>query len=165
VPSSLDERRDRAVAALRAVTSLPELLRTAAEQFVEITDGSACSISRVVGEVLIEVVEYSRDARTLALGHGYLIPDFPLTKQALEQGTPRTASLLDPDDDPNEAALLRELGFDSLLMLPLASPGAPWGLVEIYVDGRRFAEDEIARARAVAEVVGASIEELPAAGA
>jgi GAF domain len=164
VGSSLDERLERATAALGAAATLPELLRTAAQQFVDVVDGAACAISRVVGEVLIEVSEHSRDERTLALGHGYLIPDFPLTKQALEQDTPRTASLLDTDSDANEAALLRELGFDSLLMLPLSAEGAAWGLVEVYADGRRFRDDEIARASSVAKIVIALVDQLPAPG-
>jgi GAF domain len=162
--SSLDERLERAVAALRAAATLPELLRTATHQFVDVVDGDACAISRVVGEVLIEVAEHSRDERTLALGHGYLIPDFPLTKQALDQDTPRTASLLDSEADPNEAALLRELRFDSLLMLPLSAEGAAWGLVEVYADGRRFSDDEIARASSIAKIVSAGVDQLPAPG-
>lgn len=162
--SSLDERGERALAALRDVATLPELLRKATEQFVEVVDGTACAISRVVGDVLIEVSEHSRDARTLALGHGYLVSDYPLTKQALEQDTPRTASLLDDDSDPIEAALLRELGFDSLLMLPVSSAGEPWGLVEVYVDGRRFSDDEIERAASVAKVVSDGVDQLPAPG-
>ena len=91
--SSLGERGERAVAALRSATTLPELLRAATAQFVEVVDASACAISRVVGDVLIEVAEHSRDDRLIALGHGYLISDYPLTKQAFEQDTPRTASL------------------------------------------------------------------------
>jgi hypothetical protein len=51
--------------------------------FVEVVDGIACAISRVVGDVLIQVAEHSRDGRTLVLGHGYLISDFPLTDSAL----------------------------------------------------------------------------------
>jgi GAF domain-containing protein len=164
VTSSLDERLERAVATLRATSTLPELLRTATEQFVDVADAAACAISRVVGEVLIEVAEHSRDKRLLALGHGYLIPDYPLTKQALEQDTPRTASLLDTDADEKEAAVLRELGFDSLLMLPLSAEEGPWGLVEIYVDGRRFDEGEITRASSVAKVVSAGVDQLPAPG-
>jgi GAF domain-containing protein len=164
VTSSLDERAERAVAALRGVSTLPELLRKATEQFVEVVDGSACAISRVVGDVLIEVFEFSRDGRALALGHGYLIPDYPLTKQALDEDAPRTASLLDSDSDPIEAALLRELRFDSLLMLPISSEGSPWGLVEIYADGRRFTDEEVERVASVANVVSEGVEQLPAPG-
>jgi GAF domain-containing protein len=162
--TSLDERRDRAVDALVAEISLPGLLHSAARQFVEAVDATACSLSRLVGEVLIEVAEFAVDGRTLALGHGYLVPDFPLTQDALEADRPQTASLLDPEPDPTEARLLRELGLDSLAMLPLTCAGSRWGLVEIYVNGRRFADDEVASARALAGVVGERLEQLPAPG-
>jgi GAF domain-containing protein len=155
---------ERASATLREAGTLPELLRAATVQFVEVADASACAISRVVGEVLIEVAEHSRDSRLLALGHGYLIPDYPLTKQALDQDTPRMASLLDDDADPSEAAILRELGFDSLLMLPLTTEAGPWGLVEIYADGRQFSDDEVARASSIAKIVNAGVDQLPPPG-
>jgi GAF domain-containing protein len=164
VSSSLDERHERAVQAVRRASTLPDLLRTAARQFVEVADGEACAISRVVGDVLIEVFEYAVEDRTLVLGHGYLISDFPLTKEALEEDKPRTASVLDPRTDESEANLLRELKFDSLLMVPLACEGSPWGLVEIYVNGREFTPDEVMRAHDLASTVCARIEQLPVPG-
>lgn len=145
-------------------TTLPDLLRAAARQFVKVADGEACAISRVVGDVLIEVFEFALEDRTLVLGHGYLIPDFPLTKEALDDDRPRTASLLDPDTHASEANLLRELRFDSLLMVPLTCAGSPWGLAEIYVNGREFAPDEVTRAHELAQVVCSRIEDLPAPG-
>src|SRR5438046_5224673 len=116
---AMEEGQERAVATLSAETSLPGLLHAATREFLEIVDGLACAISRVVGDVLIQVAEYARDGRTLVLGHGYLISDFPLTESALRQGQPELVSLLDPDADPREAALLGELELDSLLMIPL----------------------------------------------
>ena len=160
---SLDDLADP-VEAVRTATTLPDLLRTAARELVQVAGAEACAISRVVGDVLIEVFEFSLDDRSLVLGHGYLIPDFPLTQDALEDGSPRTASLLVADGDPSEANLLRELRFDSLLMVPLECDGSPWGLAEIYVNGREFTPDEVARAQALAEVVGVRLEELPAPG-
>ena len=41
-------------------------------------------------------------------------------------------SFLDRRIDRAEAFVLRELGMSSLLMLPLAAAGRPWGLVEVY---------------------------------
>jgi hypothetical protein len=164
VSSSVDEPRERAVQAVRSTTTLPDLLRTAARQFVEVADAEACAISRVVGDVLIEVFEFSLDDRTLVLGHGYLISDFPLTKEALEEDKPRAASLLDPNTDPSEANLLRELKFDSLLMVPLTCDGDPWGLAEIYVNGREFSPEEVTRVHELAQAVCAKIEELPVPG-
>src|SRR5205085_2657632 len=123
------------------------LLHAATREFLEIVDGDASAISRVVGDVLIQVAERARDERTLVLGHGYLISDFPLTEAALRHDEPHCVSLLDPDPDPREASLLRELKLDSLLMLPLMGPAGGWGLAEIYVTGRRLDGAGGARAR------------------
>jgi len=97
----VDERQRRAVEALQNETTLPGMLHTTTRQLVEVVDGLACAISRVVGDVLIQVAEYARDGRTLVLGHGYLISDFPLTDEALRQGRPHCLSLLDPDPRHN----------------------------------------------------------------
>ena len=158
----MDERQQRAVEAVQGETSLPGLLHTATREFVEVMDGEACAISRVVGDVLIQVAEHARDGRTLVLGHGYLISDFPLTESALRQGEPHCVSLLDSDADPREAALLSELNLDSLLMLPLMGPAGGWGLAEIYVNGRRFDSDDVARARPLAAAFGERLAVLPA---
>ena len=158
----VDERQHRAVEALHGATTLPGLLHTTTRELVEVVDGLACAISRVVGDVLIQVAEYAEDGRTLVLGHGYLITDFPVTESALRNDEPAVVSVLDPEPDPDEAALLGELGLDSLLMLPLSGPAGPWGLAEVYVNGRHFDGDEIARARTVAEAFGERLTALPA---
>jgi len=108
------------------------------------------------------VAEHARDGRTLVLGHGYLISDFPLTEAALRHDEPQLASLLDPDPDPREASVLDELKFDSLLMLPLMGPAGGWGLAEIYVNGRRFDADDVAGAQPLAAAFGERLADLPA---
>jgi hypothetical protein len=158
----VDERQQRAVDALRSETTLPGLLHASTREFVTVVDGLACAISRVVGDVLIQVAAYARDGRTLVLGHGYLISDFPLTEEALRLGEPQCLSLLDPKPDPREATLLSELELDSLLMIPLVSPTGPWGLAEIYVNGRRFDTDDLARVGPLAEAFGERLAALPA---
>jgi hypothetical protein len=140
---------------------LPDLLRTASVEFVDVVDGTASAISRAVGDVLIQVVEHARDGRTLVLGHGYLVPDFPLTQEVLEQGKAVTCSLLEDDCEPTEAEILRELQLDSLLMLPLHSPTAVWGLAEIYVNGRAFGSEDVALAEPLAEAFGERLEHMP----
>ena len=158
----VNERQQRALEALSGATTLPGLLHTTTHELVEVVDGLACAISRVVGDVLIQVAEYAEDGRTLVLGHGYLITDFPVTESALRNDEPAVVSVLDPEPEPGEAALLGELGLDSLLMLPLSGPSGPWGLAEVYVNGRRFDGDEIARARTVAAAFGERLATLPA---
>ena len=92
----------------------------------------ACAISRVIGDVLILVVERVTDGKTLLSGQGYLIPDYPQTAEVLETRRPRALTLADEDVDAAEARVLREQGFGALMMLPLEMNGAAWGLVEVY---------------------------------
>ena len=160
-PSPAD-RVEQALEALRTANTLPRLLSTTCRELVAVVGGEASAISRVVGDVLIQVAEKTLDDRTLALGHGFLIPDFPLTKTVLDEGVPHVVSVLDADAEPNEAELLRQLGLDSLLMLPLVCEGQCWGLAEIYVNDRRFTDEDIAAAQPLAEAFGDLLAALPA---
>ena len=111
---------------------LLDLLAATAEELVVGTAADACTVSRVIGDVLILVTERAPAGRTLLMGQGYLVPDYPLTQAVLSSGRPLALTLADPDVDPAEASVLHELGFGSLLMLPLQIGGATWGLVEVY---------------------------------
>ena len=78
----------------------------------------------------------------------YRIADFPLTADVLASGEPRSLSFADGDVDPAEAFILRDLGMNALLMLPIRVSGRSWGLVELYeMRFRRFGEDDIAVAQ------------------
>jgi GAF domain-containing protein len=150
---------ERAAQALARETSVPGLVQATCRAVVELLDASACTLSRVIGDLLVDLVEYPR--RGVAHGHGYLIADYPLTQEVLEQKEPRTVSLLDDDPEPNEARLLEEFGFASLLMLPLQIEGHCWGLVEVYAGGsRRFVDADAALAERVVAHAGELLEEL-----
>jgi hypothetical protein len=159
----MDDRQAQAVEELRGQTSLPGLLHASTRSFVEVVDGSACAISRIVGDVLIQVSEYALDGRTLVLGHGYLISDFPLTQSVLESREPTMCSLLDDDCEPSEGELLRELQLESLLMTPLGEQ--PWGLAEVYTNGRAFTADDVELVRPLAAAFGERVAQLPAPAA
>ncbi len=111
---------------------LLDLLAETARELADRLDATASSISRVIGDVLIQVSEFTPDGRTLMMGQGYLVPDYPLTQVVLTSGQPRALTLADADVDAAEARVLRDLGFASLLMLPLEIGGSVWGLVEVY---------------------------------
>src|SRR2546423_4994076 len=117
---------------LRASTSVAELLGVTARAFVEVLDAPACTISRVIGDLLVDLVQHQRAGRPDRLGHGYLISDFPITRAVIETREPEIVYTGDPNADQAETSLLAELGFDSLLMLPIEADGKAWGLVEVY---------------------------------
>jgi GAF domain len=157
-----DAGRDPDVeAALRSAGTVPELMRTAARAAADTLDGDGCAISRILGDVLIELAEFAGTRTTLYLGHGYLVSDYPLTREVIEQRQPRTVYAPDPDADEAEVALLDELGFSSLLMVPICARHAVWGLAEIYREGiHRFVNTDAERATRLFEIVGDRVAEL-----
>jgi GAF domain-containing protein len=157
-----DQSSEIAAAAeqLRAASNVAELLGLAAESFVGVLDAPACTISRIIGDLLVDLVQHRREGRADRLGHGYLISDYPLTRAVIEERAPKTVYTGDPDADEAETTLLVELGFDSLLMLPIEAEDAPWGLVEVYGNGRRFEPADVDVARALAAEAGDVLQRL-----
>ena len=126
---------------------LVDVLSAATRELVETLDANACGISRVIGDMLILVAEYAADGRTLQLGQGYLVSDFPETDRVLASREPCTLTVDDRDVDSAEEVLLRTLGYGALLMLPLMVEDEVWGLVEVYRNEvRAFSADEMRRA-------------------
>ena len=133
---------------------LLDVLSGTARELTETLDADACGISRAVGDMLILVVEHAESGRTIQLGQGYLVSDYPETTRVLAERRPLSLTLDDPDVDGAEAAVLRELGYGSLLMLPLVQSGELWGLVEVYrADTRRFTDEDAQTARALLDRV------------
>jgi hypothetical protein len=114
----------------------------------------ACSVSRVLGDVLIKLADTTCDGRSLGVRQNYLASDFPLTVEVLSRAVPAIVSASDPGADPAEVRLLDEFGFEGLLMLPLVVDGAVWGLVEIYRCVGSFSDEDCATAE---RVVGAAV--------
>ena len=132
---------------------LLDVLSERADALCKSVDADAVAISRVIGDVLILIVERVADGTTLQQGAGYLIPDFPQTVAVLESGMPSTLTLDDSSVDEGEAKVLRELGYGALLMLPLDVNGATWGLMEAYRrDTRAFSAEDVERAVALSRV-------------
>jgi GAF domain-containing protein len=118
--------------AVTADTTLIDALEDAAARLVGALEADGCAISRALGDVLVLVTERVPRGETLQLEQGYLVSDYPETRHVLEHREPRTACLGHPDLDPGEERVLCELGYASLLMLPLELKGEIWGLVEVY---------------------------------
>ena len=150
----------RSTAALEAETTIRGLLGAACRQLVELTGATACAISRVIGDLLVGLDEHPTGGRPLAIGHEYLISDFPLTREVVETGEARWLSRLDNNAEENEAALLAELGFESLLMVCLPAGGGCWGLVEVFTEHGRFGADDAELVTRLAARTGELLERL-----
>jgi GAF domain-containing protein len=151
---------ERSAAAMAAETTIRGLLDTACREAVELFDATACAISRVIGDLLVGLAEHTTSGRPLAHGHEYLISDFPLTREVVESGEPRWVSRLDSDAEENESALLRKLGFESLLMVCLPTSNACWGLVELYAEHGHFDTERAELSARFAARIGALLERL-----
>jgi GAF domain-containing protein len=150
-----------AAEALQRETTIAGVLKTTCVQLTTVLEAEACNLSRVIGQLLVDLVEYSRDGRRIQLGRAYLLPDYPVTQEVIDSGEPRTVWLFDPGVDPGEAALLREMDFDALLMLPLQLDGRCWGLLEVYRMGTRvFSPEDVALGVEIAAYAGEAIENL-----
>jgi GAF domain-containing protein len=67
----------------------------------------------------------------------------------------------DPEPDENELKLLRELGYDALLMVAIEGGDGAWGLVEVYGEkGRSFNEGEVELAQDIAGEVSEILKQL-----
>jgi GAF domain-containing protein len=145
---------------LAAEQSVPALLATTAELLVDRLGATACPISRAIGDLLVDLVDHSPGGPVQA-AHSYLVSEFPLTQTVLDDGTPQRVQVDDAEADPREAALMRRLGFDSLLMLRMESAGEPWGLVEVY-DNRPsgFTTDHVAIAARIVQCANYELSRL-----
>ena len=90
---------ERRVSALAAETTIRGLLGSACRELAELLDATACAVSRVIGDLLVGLDEHTTSGRPLAIGHEYLISDFPLTREVVETGDPRWVSRLDENAD------------------------------------------------------------------
>jgi len=139
------------VRALEGEDTADGVLNRLCKALVFVVGATGCSVSRVVGNYLVDATEHALREISLGQEAAYRISDFPLTEETLRQGEPRTVSFLEHEVDSAEAFILRELGMNAMLMLPLRVHGRSWGLVELYeMRLRRFNEDDIAIAQFLA---------------
>lgn len=112
--------------------------------------GVGCIVSRVIGDVLVQVAEHADDGRSFQLGRGFLVSQFPTTGEVLRTGRAQAVSVQDSRADAAELTVLHDLGVSAVLMLSLRGEAAAWGLVELYRnDPPSFAPAEIERAQAL----------------
>jgi len=118
------------------------------KSLVFVVGATGCMTSRVLGDYVVDTTAHALREVSFGDEAAYRIADFPLTAEVLRTGEARSVSFMDGDVDPAEAFILRDLGMNALLMLPIRVSERAWGLVELYeMRLRRFGADDIAVAR------------------
>jgi diguanylate cyclase (GGDEF)-like protein len=154
-----------ASAAIEAEESVEAVCNRLCKALVFVVGATACSASRVVGDFVVDATDHT--LRDVSLGEeaAYRIDDFPLTAEVLRTGRPRAISFADGDVDPAEAFILRELGMNALLLLPLQVSGRSWGLIELYeMRLRSFTDDEVAVAEFLTAQAARRLEVVDVSG-
>lgn len=138
-----------------------------ATSYGELREAVTCMEAELgADEVIVSLIEGGELAVVGAGGPTRLkdrfrIAEFPQTARLLrEQGTAQV-HVTDPEADRAEVRLLRDLGYRSMLMLPVSCAGQAIGLFEAYsAAGRPFSRFEIGRARIIALQLGATLERI-----
>ncbi|MGZ8737949.1 MAG: EAL domain-containing protein [Nocardioides sp.] len=97
-----------------------------------------------------------------ASGAQYRLEDYPASKSTLEIGEMLGLRVDDPEADPAEVRLLREIGFGTLMMVPvLEDDGSAVALMELYArDAREWSDAELQAARATVGAVKLAIRRI-----
>jgi hypothetical protein len=153
-----------AVEVVGAATSREELLVSAATELNALLDGTATVVSLLEGDVLHEVAGDWPEAippERRFTEYGYLLDDYPATKASLEARKPYAVSLSDERVEESEAFVLREVGMEAVLLVPIVALGRPWGVAEVYDARRRqFSEEETVLADLFIRHVAALLSQL-----
>jgi len=148
----------RLVAATRSITAEPVLqrmLRVACRELAHMLSAEACLISKLGEDGLLrEAADYAASSHQVARGVTYYVSDYPLTADVLASGVSRSVSSEDAAADPAELFVLREVGMEAVLLVPLSVESRTWGLIEIYdTRARSFSGME----RQIAELTAAQV--------
>jgi putative nucleotidyltransferase with HDIG domain len=148
------------VQALSALEDVSEMLASLARNLTEILDADACMVSTFdpARGMLRNTAGYARPPFAWQQTPAeHRIADYPRTVEALNDGRPYTC-ILGAEADSREARWLVELGYRTLLMLPLPVESKPFALIEVYDKApREFAASEIRLSEALALEAGKMI--------
>ena len=142
---------------------LEEVLELAAERALEALGGSSLAISRWeqdagVVRTLVNVGELGPGEERFPKDETYSVEDYP-SMGFLREGGSSLAAIDDPDSDPAQRELLKRLGKDASLSVPMMLHGEPWGELEVMTaPGRpRVTRDDETFLRAIADVLVGAI--------
>src|SRR5215217_458056 len=142
---------------------LEELLERAAERSLEALGGSSLAISRWetqtgIVRTLVNVGELGPGEERFPRDETYSVDDYPSMGLAMGEGKSSLAAVDDPTSDPADRELLKRLGKETSLCVPMVINGETWGELEVMTaPGRpRVTKDDETFLRAIADqLVGA----------
>jgi diguanylate cyclase (GGDEF)-like protein len=142
---------------------LEEVLELAAERSLEAIEAASLSISRWDVEAglvrtLVNVGDLAPGEERFPENETYSVEDYPSLIELMREGRSAVAAIDDPQSDPGQRELLKRLGKESSLSVPLILEGQPWGELEVMTaPGQpRVSEEDADFLRAIADqLVGA----------
>jgi diguanylate cyclase (GGDEF)-like protein/putative nucleotidyltransferase with HDIG domain len=150
----------RAIGSITSEGGPQAVLDRACSQLTSVLGATASEISRLEGDVLRSTASHWPAPYEPGGEYGYLLGDYPLTREVIDSGRARAVSLGDDDADPAEAFVLRELKMQAVLMLPFEVAGRSWGLVEVYdARPRTFSQAEAGLAELVVRQAAVLLEQ------
>ncbi len=147
--------------AIGSEPDVPAVLDRLCKSLAFVVGATATAISRVHGDRLEDLAVHSLRDVPITDSDAFLLEDYPVTREVLEQRRVRSVSFLDEDIDSAEAFVLREVQMNAAMLLPLVVRDSPWALVELYdMRLRRFSEDQEAVAMFLVTQAARRIEML-----
>jgi diguanylate cyclase (GGDEF)-like protein/PAS domain S-box-containing protein len=147
--------------ALSSSLDLEDVLRrfTAHASAVNGTIATAVSLWDRDRDVLVTLTDYENNVvgQIAEADAEYPLADFPQSRKVMEERLAIVVRATDPGADPNEARILREGGYATVLMMPLVSRGEPIGLMELADVNDRSWDEEMEFFRALTDVVAAAV--------
>lgn len=109
---------------------------------------------------LTTLADHSLEQRTYPVDGTYALSDYPATARVIREQVVAQARLSDPRVDPAEAALMKEYGIKTLLVLPLVRGERTIGIAEVgdHRSEQVFSRADVKLARAIAGKAASTIE-------
>ena len=151
-------------AAAAGAYRLEEVLELAGDRALEALGGSSLSISRWdletgVVRTLVNVGELGPGEERFPKDETYSVNDYPSMVTVIREGGSSLAYVDDPESDSAQRELLRRLGKESSLSVPMIFRGEPWG--ELWVTSApgapRLTADDETFLRAIADLLVGAI--------
>lgn len=142
---------------------IDELLHQIAVRLAMVAGMDSCAISSLLPDPdrVHAMAHYSNSGSPQSdhLDSDYYLDAYPTTARVLASGQPALVHVRDPQADPSEVALLRELQYGALLMLSLRAGNRPIGLVELYSKRAdfRISVRRLRRLRSLAELAALAL--------